>query len=348
MRSVTPSLPIRNYYGEIMEINKITLKKIAPNLPPRLNPYECPPAPIKELPGSLNPFFADAVKIYLWLGNALPLGNLKFYPAFWMLFNAAAGKLEGIQTLIESSSGSMAYCLAILAKYFGIKRCIFLVPSNIPREKRERLIRAGVAPKDIMAYAENPGKPTTVEIAKGMGCEPHCINLGQYENPDNPGGHEMFTAPSIWKGMAGRVNGIGAGRGTNGVVTGIRDYAERNSHNTLLVGTLSEEESGTVPGVRPKSKIVGAFDWERGIVTPTVHQKLAYQRGADLAANGFGLGPASGLALAGFEIAVRKALVDGSIDQFRDPTGETKIFRGVVICGDGNHLYLQEYADVLR
>ena len=61
-------------------------------------------------------------------------------PARQMLLEAeAAGKLEGVDALIESSSGNTAFSLGILAELFGVRSVVAMVPWDIAPGKLDLL-----------------------------------------------------------------------------------------------------------------------------------------------------------------------------------------------------------------
>jgi cysteine synthase len=78
-----------------------------------LNPANSAPLPLVELPGKLNPFRGEGIRVYAKLAFLMPLLNLKSLPTWNMLREAqAAGKLQGVHTIVENSSGNTAFALA--------------------------------------------------------------------------------------------------------------------------------------------------------------------------------------------------------------------------------------------
>ncbi len=75
----------------------------------------------------------------------LPLLNIKSLPMLNMLVEAkASGKLDGVHTLVENSSGNAAFSLAVLATLFDIPRTMAILPWDIAPGKLELLRVAGV------------------------------------------------------------------------------------------------------------------------------------------------------------------------------------------------------------
>ena len=86
-----------------------------------LNPDNAPYVPLVEIPDHVNPYRKDGIRVFAKLMNALPLANIKSLPAYNMLAEKKKnGNLEGIDTIIENSSGNTVFSLAVIAKLMGI------------------------------------------------------------------------------------------------------------------------------------------------------------------------------------------------------------------------------------
>ena len=107
-----------------------------------LDPDSNPPLPLVELPEVLNPLAEHKVRIYAKLLYLLPLLNLKSLPVLKML-QEASGKLEGVHTIVENSSGNTAFSLASMARLYGIRSVRAIVPIDIAPGKLELLRLAG-------------------------------------------------------------------------------------------------------------------------------------------------------------------------------------------------------------
>ena len=102
-----------------------------------LNPDCNPPLPLVELPGRLNPFADQKVRIFAKVMYLLPLLNSKSLPVLNML--DTADKHGGVHTIVENSSGNTAFSLAIMAPLFGIHTVRAMVPLDIAPGKLELL-----------------------------------------------------------------------------------------------------------------------------------------------------------------------------------------------------------------
>ena len=97
-----------------------------------LNPDNNPYIPLVELPERLNPFSKDKVRIFAKLMNMVPLMNVKSLPALNMLLEAKdTGKLDGVHSLIENSSGNTVFSLATIARLFGIEHTKAIVSHEV-------------------------------------------------------------------------------------------------------------------------------------------------------------------------------------------------------------------------
>src|SRR3954449_9008960 len=105
-----------------------------------LDPDKNPPLPLVELPEDLNRFRGERVRVFAKIMYLLPLLNIKSLPAMNMLLEAESnGKLEGVHTLVENSSGNTAFSLAVVARYFGISKVTAIVPWDIAPGKLDLL-----------------------------------------------------------------------------------------------------------------------------------------------------------------------------------------------------------------
>ncbi len=161
-----------------------------------LNPDHNPPLPLVEIPAHLNPFAKDKIRIYAKLMNFLPLANIKSLPAYNMLLNGNdAGKLDGVSSIIENSSGNTVFSLAVIGRLFGIKKTKAIVSHEVTWGKLQLLRFFGT---EIMVNEEpicpDPGdKESGIYKAKQIGRRAGWFNPGQYDNEANPQAHERWA-----------------------------------------------------------------------------------------------------------------------------------------------------------
>jgi cysteine synthase len=112
-----------------------------------LDPGKHPMMPLVELSGDLNPFAGHRVRIFARRMTFAPLDNIKSVPAFNMIREMhRRGELEGVDNIIENSSGNTVLSLALAAhRYGGIKTSSY-VPHEISLNKLLMLLFFGVQP----------------------------------------------------------------------------------------------------------------------------------------------------------------------------------------------------------
>lgn len=295
--------------------------------------------PLVELPPNLNPFAKDKVRVFAKLMYLTPLLNLKQFTAFNMLLEAAEnGGLEGIHTLIENSSGNMAFSLAILAPLFGVKHVKAIVPIDISYIKKEMLYIAGA---DLITSKEKVGEPSGIALAKKMGGEKGFLNLGQYEKPTNPKAHEKWTAEQIYKQTEGKITVFCAGLGTTGTIVGARQCFKKKPGKVELVGVMVAP-GHAVPGVRSRARLTEIkFDWQKDVNLVEMETKESFENSLKLLRSGIIAGPSSGFAFAGLLKFLEGKKRAGELEKLRNKQGEVV---AVFICGDLPNNYFDKYA----
>jgi cysteine synthase len=305
-----------------------------------LNPTRNPWPPAFPLPRYLNPFLADRVDLIPIpiFGGYVP--NMKTIVARWMLERAyGAGKLAGIHTVVEATSGNTGASLGIVTPYYGIRRTVAVVERDIAPGKLEQLRLCGVEPVYPMDGL------TTVETATVLGKQQGWLNLNQYANLANPEAHKRWTGPHVWEQTEGKISVFAAPLGTTGTVIGVGEFLRTQSSRISIVGVaLAPGEA--VPGVRTEAKLkqVG-FDWQSAIdhlvLTST---KSSYRASVDLIRSGRMFGPSSGLAFSGAIQFVTERKEKGTLDPLRNTDGRVIV---AFTCGDGPFLYLDKYSTIL-
>lgn len=309
-----------------------------------LNPGNLPYLPLVELPAALNPFVADGVRIQAKLMNLMPLGNVKAVPAYNMIMEKArSGELDGVEELIENSSGNTVFSLAIAGRQFGVEKTSSYVPAEISWNKLLMLLFFGVHP----IVNQEPEKPSENDPASGVckarkdGERPDMLNPGQYENPDNPGAHEKWTGPQIWDQTDGRLSLFCAGLGTTGTLIGTATYLKRQKPELPVVGVMRAPDK-YIPGARTEKllNLVG-FDWREHVDhIERAESEVSYGLSMAMSRLGLMVGPTSGMALAGLLQHLEKEKEQGRLGSLRNQEGEILC---VFPCPDGPLPYLDEY-----
>jgi len=300
-----------------------------------LDPDRNAPLPLVELPNSLNPFATEKVRIFAKLMYLLPLLNVKSLPALSMLQDAS-GKLDGVHTLVENSSGNTAFSLAIVARLFGIPSTRAIVPIDIAPGKIELLRLAGAEVR--FATSERGG----IGLAKEIGKRPGFLNLGQYGNPANVAAHAKWTTQQVWEQTDGKLTIYCAALGTTGTALGAVRFFKENSANVTVVGIYCLPNNA-VPGIRSLERLQDvAFDWETEIPDRVgAGTNESYKQSLDLCRAGLMAGPSSGFALAGLLRFFRE---QSNLDKFRNSDGEVL---SAFVCCDTPFPYLDKYSTIL-
>jgi len=313
-----------------------------------LNPDKNPMIPLVELPSYCNPFAKDNIRIFAKLMNMVPLANIKSLPALNMLREAEkTGKLKGVHTLIENSSGNTVFSLATLAQMFGIENIKAIVSHEVTWGKLQllRLFGTQVLVNKEPICPDPSDKESGIYKARQKGKVKGWFNPGQYDNEANPRSHYQWTAPQIWKQIKGEITVFCAGVGTTGTLLGVGSYLKKRSRKITVVG-VARSPNNPVPGVRTLNLLHEiAFDWKK--VTDHIEEvgtKDSFEQSLKLCRAGLMVGPSSGFALAGLFNFLSKQKDSGSLNDLRNKNGEIV---AVFICPDSPLPYLNEYFEYL-
>jgi len=294
-------------------------------------------APLIQLPEDLNPFYADGVEIWakVYGGNQ----HIKLVTAIGMLESAQKlGKLNGVTTLVEASSGNMVHALHIVKDWFGIKEVIPVIPRDIAPGKLEVIRLLGMDPVFF--------KDNGVALAEELGKRPHHLNLNQYHNSANPTAHEKHTGPQIFDQTEGRVRIFAAGLGTTGTMEGVCRFLRAQLGTKITTVGIVCKEGNPIPGIRSfkKLKEIG-FSWKvwsDHLVEMTTPE--AYLASLNMQKKGISAGPSSGAALQGLIDFLRKEKSSGKLDSYRNSDGKIVT---VFVCPDAWEKYIEKYTMAL-
>jgi len=305
-----------------------------------LTPDKNPPLPLVELPGRLNPLAGRDVRIFGKLMYLLPLLSIKSLPALNMLLDARArGKLQGVSSIVENSSGNTAFSIGVLAAAFGVSRVSAMVPWDIAPGKLDLLRLCGVEPRLIRGAAD---APSGIAQAREAGRQPGWLNLGQYENPANPAAAEKWLAPEIWKQTDGKMSVFATGLGTTGTLVGVSRYLRGRKAPAKVVGVICDPHSA-VPGVRSAATLREiAFPWrEAADAIVEAGTRESFKKSLELCRIGLMGGPSSGFALVGLQRFLETEAAVGRLDALRNGDGEVL---AVFVCADTPLPYLDKYS----
>ncbi len=305
--------------------------------------------PLVELPHSLNPYHVHKVRIFIKLMAFLPLANVKSLAAYSMLEKAhVTGELNGVHTLIESSSGNTVFSAGVVARsVYGIDKTIALASDEVESGKLRLLRLFGteidVIEEDICPDPEDPA--SGINQAKARGESPGFFNPGQYDNEANPNAHLRWTGPQIWDQTEGKMTIFCGGLGTTGTLVGTSQYLKKKSPNVFSIGVV-RVSNNPVPGVRTEGLLREiAFPWRNSVDSvQQVGTTDAYHASMRLCNLGLMAGPSSGFAYAGLLAQLDQEMQKGTLNDRRNNDDEVV---AVFIAPDGPFPYLEEYEKYL-
>ncbi len=292
---------------------------------------------LAELSEAVNPFRSDRVRIF-----AQTCGdNIKKFSALNLLIDAQArGRLEGVHTLVENSSGNMALALGLLAPSFGIRNVVAILRADIPSGKLDPLRLSRIR---CEFSTESPGETSGIELARQMGKKPGYLNLGQYENEANPGAYEKWLGPRIWERTDGSVSLIACGLGSAGTAIGLKRFVSHVSPQCTVVGVMVAPGEG-VPGVRTEARLAEIrLPWRQTIdALVTIGTRESFKKSRELWWDlDLMVGPSSGFAFAGLLKFISAQKAAANLDRFRNADGEIV---AVFICPDMAYPYFDKYS----
>ncbi|HZZ99708.1 MAG TPA: pyridoxal-phosphate dependent enzyme [Candidatus Paceibacterota bacterium] len=314
-----------------------------------LDPYHHPPAPLVELPETLNPFLEQGVRIFAKLLYLNPLLNAKWYTVANMLSEAnEKGCLENVHTIIEASSGNTAACEAVFANLRGLKMKA-LVGRDLAPGKLQFLLLLGATP--VQPDLNDGQSPIT--RAKELGQAEGYFNPSQYDNDSNAAAHSKWTGQQIWEQLGTELSIFCAGLGSTGTMVGVsralKLYVEMStgSWKPTLLGVVCREDNPreVVPGVRSISRLkeIG-FDWRQACdEVIEAGRAESFEQSMALCRHGILGGPSSGFAYEGLLRYLDCRVRQGSLNDLRNKNGEVV---AAFICGDTPIPYIEKYSTV--
>ena len=159
--------------------------------------------------------------VYVKLEKYNPAGSIKDRIALSMIEGAEkSGVLKKDSVLIEATSGNTGIALAMAGNLKGYK-VIIIMPETMSIERRQ-LVKAFGA--ELILTEGSKGMNGSIDKLEELLKEnKNYINLGQFENEDNPKVHYEKTAAEIYKDVPD-VNIIIAGIGSGGTISGVGKF----------------------------------------------------------------------------------------------------------------------------
>ena len=171
--------------------------------------------------------------VYVKLEKYNPAGSIKDRIALSMVEGAERkGILNKESVLVEATSGNTGIALSMVGKLKGYK-VIIIMPETMSMERRQ-LVKAFGA--ELILTEGSKGMNGSIEKLNDLLKEnKNYVNLGQFENEDNPKIHYEATGPEIYKELPD-VDVVIAGIGSGGTISGIGKFLKEQNENVKVIG----------------------------------------------------------------------------------------------------------------
>ncbi len=156
--------------------------------------------------------------------------------------------------LIEPTSGNTGIALAMVAAAKGY-RLILTMPDTMSKERRAMLRAYGA---ELQLTPGQLGIQGAIDLAKDLVRNtPHAYLLQQFDNPSNPLIHEQTTGDEIWQDCDGHIDGLVAGVGTGGTITGCTRLLKQRNPKMIVIAVEPESSQALGGGAVKPHRIEG-------------------------------------------------------------------------------------------
>jgi len=211
---------------------------------------QTPLVKLNRLPKEFN----SRAEIVAKLESFNPTASVKDRIAGAMVKSAEEeGTIKPGQTvLIEPTSGNTGIALAMVAAAKGY-RLILTMPDTMSTERRSMLRAFGA---ELQLTPGKEGIQGAIQLAKELVASiPNSYLLQQFDNLSNPEIHEKTTAEEIWEDCEGKIDGLIAGVGTGGTITGCARFLKRKNPK-IKVFAVEPSSSPVLSGGAPGSHAI--------------------------------------------------------------------------------------------
>ena len=171
--------------------------------------------------------------VYVKLEKYNPRGSIRDRIALSMIEGAEKrGILKKGSIIVEATSGNTGIGLAMAGNLKGYK-VVIIMPETMSLERRQ-LVKAFGA--ELILTEGLKGMNGSIEkLEKLLKENKNYVNLGQFENLDNPKVHYEKTGPEIYKEVP-NVDIVIAGIGSGGTISGVGKFLKEKNENLKVVG----------------------------------------------------------------------------------------------------------------
>lgn len=171
--------------------------------------------------------------VFVKLEKYNPGGSIKDRIALSMIEGAEKKNiLNKDSVLVEATSGNTGIGLAMVGNLKGYK-VVIIMPETMSIERRQ-LVKAFGA--ELILTEGSKGMNGSIEkLEELLRNNKNYINLGQFENEDNPRIHYEKTGPEIYDEIPD-VDMIIAGIGSGGTISGIGKFLKEKNNNVKVIG----------------------------------------------------------------------------------------------------------------
>lgn len=192
---------------------------------------------------------ADAAEILVKYEGVNIGGSIKTRTAYNMINEALKkGLLNENTVIVEPTSGNQGIGLALVGAVLGYK-VIIIMPDSVSEERR-LLVRHYGAEVKLVHDDGDIGKCIAECLAEAEAmakADPNVFIPQQFENPDNPMVHKLYTADEIIEQVDGAIDGFCSGVGTGGTISGIGEVLKR--HNpSITIWAVEPEHAAILSG----------------------------------------------------------------------------------------------------
>lgn len=173
--------------------------------------------------------------LFLKLENQNPGGSIKDRTGLNMIVQAEKrGTIKKGQLIVEATAGNTGLGLALACRMKGYK-LLLVIPDKMSREKVNHLKALGV--ETVITRSDvGKGHPEYYQdMAARIARERGGYYINQFENPDNPETHTLYTAPEIWEQMEHKVDAVVVGVGSSGTLSGLTKFFKKVSPQTEFI-----------------------------------------------------------------------------------------------------------------